>query len=252
MTNPLAASRKVMKNYLSELMTDDDVEIEEVEVKQNLEKLLNKVNVAETSLEDKVITHKSAFSAKPAIKESVELSSKEVTSTSDELLSTPKSSRRLATHKSSEYSRDSFQAMFFDVAGLTVAVPLVELGGIHTMAELNHLMGKPDWFSGVMIYRDEKINVVDTAKWVMPEKCDDKLVQRLNYQYIIMLGNSTWGLSAEHLVDTVTLTEDDVKWLDTPSKRPWLAGLVKDRMCALIDVESLIKLLNDGENVYQK
>ena len=56
-----------------------------------------------------------------------------------------------------------------------------------------------------MLYREEKINVVDTAKWVMPEKYDQKLKDSLNYQYIIMLSNSQWGLMAEHLVDTVNV-----------------------------------------------
>jgi len=51
------------------------------------------------------------------------------------------------------------------------------------------------------------------------------------------------------LVDTVTLQHDDVKWLDNPSKRKWLAGLVKDKMCALLDVDALIELLDDGVNI---
>jgi len=102
-----------------------------------------------------------------------------------------------------------------------------------------------------MLYRDEKINVVDTALWVMPEKCDEKMKSSLNYQYVIMLSNSAWGLTAENLVDTVILKQDEVKWLDTPSKRPWLAGLVKEKMCALLDVDSLIQLLNDGSGIHQ-
>ncbi|WP_426358484.1 chemotaxis protein CheW [Pseudocolwellia sp. HL-MZ19] len=141
--------------------------------------------------------------------------------------------------------------MFFDVAGLTIAVPLVELGGIHNFTKATPLMGKPDWFDGVMLHRDEKINVVDTALWVMPEKYNDELKESLNYQFVIMLSNSNWGLQAETLVDTVTLQPEDVKWIEATSKRPWLAGLVKDRMCALLDVEALIELLNNGINVQQ-
>ena len=141
--------------------------------------------------------------------------------------------------------------MFFDVAGLTIAVPLIELGGIHNDDKTTSLMGKPEWFTGVMLHRDEKINVVNTALWVMPEKCDETLKNSLNYKYVVMLGNSHWGLSAESLVDTVTLGQEDVKWLDMPNKRPWLAGLVKERMCALLDVESLIKLLDAGANINQ-
>ena len=138
------------------------------------------------------------------------------------------------------------------MAGLQIAVPLVELGGIHNTDKTTPLMGKPDWFKGVMLHRDEKVNVVDTALWVMPEKCNEALMSALNYQYIIMLCDSSWGLMAENLVDTVTLKQEDVKWLDSTNKRPWLAGLVKNRMCALLDVESLIKLLEKGANIRQE
>ena len=169
----------------------------------------------------------------------------------DEPLKTRKSEQPIIVKQAKNYRNRGFQAMFFDVAGLTIAVPLIELGGIHNDDKTTSLMGKPDWFTGVMLHRDEKINVVNTALWVMPEKCDETLKNSLNYQYVVMLGNSHWGLSAESLVDTVTLEQEDVKWLDAPNKRPWLAGLVKERMCALLDVESLIKLLDAGANINQ-
>ena len=97
-----------------------------------------------------------------------------------------------------------------------------------------------------MIHRAEKINVVDSAKWVMPEKYDENLAQSLNYRYLIMLGDSWWGMACEKLVNTVTLTKADVKWRESVGKRPWLAGMVKEKMCALIDVSELISMLNKG------
>ena len=139
-----------------------------------------------------------------------------------------------------------FQALFFEVAGLTLAVPLTTLGGIHQIEKIGPLFGKPDWFMGVMLHRESKLNVVDSAKWVMPEKYDENLAQSLNYRYLIMLGESLWGLASEKLVNTVNLTADDVKWRESTGKRPWLAGMVKEKMCALIDVEELISMLNKG------
>ena len=130
-------------------------------------------------------------------------------------------------------------------------MPLIEVGGIHKVGNTTNLMGKPDWFKGVMLHREDKINVVDTALWVMPEKCDEALKNSLNYQYIIMLNDSSWGLMAENLVDTVILRQDEVKWLESTNKRPWLAGLVKEKMCALLDVSALIKLLDEGSGIYQ-
>lgn len=239
MTKNLAASNKVMKSYLSELMTDEDI----AEDNNKLEKLLS--NVEEQKNE--IATHK--VQQKPDISTKViqeEIITDDNTIETQEILSTEKEEHSEGETKTHPYfSKESFQAMFFKVAGLVVAVPLVELGGIHNLTEIHHLMGKPDWFKGVMLNREDKINVVDTALWVMPERCTEELIDSLNYQYLIMLGNSSWGLAAESIVDTITLSEDDVKWVES-TDRAWLAGLVKDRKCALLNVESLISLLNKG------
>ncbi|EWH09459.1 CheW protein [Catenovulum agarivorans DS-2] len=147
---------------------------------------------------------------------------------------------------------DDFQALYFEVAGLVLAVPLTELGGIHNIAEVSPLFGKPSWFKGLMIHREQKLNVVDSALWVMPEKYDENLAQSLDYKYLIMLGDSNWGLACEGLVNTVTMSPDDIKWRASDSKRPWLAGLVKEKMCALLDVNQLIQLLEQGLNSLDK
>lgn len=147
---------------------------------------------------------------------------------------------------------EDFQALYFEVAGLVLAVPLTELGGIHNMTEVSPLFGKPKWFQGLMIHREQKINVVDSALWVMPEKYDEQLAQSLDYKYLIMLGDSNWGLACEGLVNTVTMAPEDIKWRTSDSKRPWLAGLVKEKMCALLDVKQLIQLLEQGLNSLDK
>ena len=265
MAKPLAASKKLMQNYLSELLTEEQQELDvpnipvKEKLQQPLEKLLEKVDITERIAEPRaepIHTVKSAVSNKisspdePLVKAKAKVKIKQQVIV-DKPLKTRKSDQPLIVKQDKGYRKGSFQAMFFDVAGLTIAVPLIELGGIHNTGKTTSLVGKPEWFKGVMLHREEKINVVDTALWVMPEKCDETLKNSLNYQYIIMLGNSRWGLSAEKLVDTVTLVQEDGKGLDSSSKRPWLAGLVKDRMCALLDVESLINLLDAGANINQ-
>ncbi len=251
MTRSLAASQKVMKSYLSELLTDEEALLHKEPDTKPLEKLLEKVTpTQELPIDNKVLSRK-PITAKVIEKTQPKVLEKAPVVEDELQISTKKSEGQLALKAEKDYRKGTFQAMFFDVAGLTIAVPLIELGGIHNSHKTTSLMGKPDWFKGVMVHRDEQVNVVDTARWVMPEKCTDALLEKIDYQYIIMLSTSQWGLSAEHLVDTVTLNQDDVKWLDDPSKRPWLAGLVKDRMCALLDVEAMIKLLDDGSGIHQ-
>jgi len=248
MSKSLAASQELMKNYLSELLTEEQIVEKSLSPsststshktieKEKLDRLLAQANVLKDAPKEAVIT--STKSENKSLERPIEATE----------IKTEKSSGPLKVKVTSQHKEEAFQAMFFEVAGLTIAVPLIELGGIHNVEKTTNLMGKPDWFKGVMLHRDEKINVVDTALWVMPEKCDETLKSSLNYQYIIMLNDSAWGLMAENLVDTVTLQPQDVKWLEQKSKRPWLAGLVKDRMCALLDVNALIQLLDEGANI---
>lgn len=304
MKKPLAASKNLMQNYLSELLTEEPLaqqeplalspkkeplakkkpsatqELSALSPKKELsakqqpilnkkpliaQKIASKADAVNKHKLDKLLQQANAANAaarqtptktteadvnspaneltnkvKPAVQPIID---KELTDTP---LETAKSQAKFEVNTEKNYRNGSFQAMFFDVAGLLIAVPLIELGGIHYIDKINSLMGKPSWYKGVMLYRDEKINVVDTALWVMPEKCNETLLNSLNYQYTIMLGNTSWGMMAENLIDTVTLQQDDVKWLNNNVRRPWLAGLVKDRMCALLDVDELVKMLDDG------
>ncbi|MFV7784420.1 chemotaxis protein CheW [Shewanella marisflavi] len=141
---------------------------------------------------------------------------------------------------------DEFQVLFFKVAGLTLAVPLVSLGGIVKVERINHIMGRPAWYLGVQTHRDSQLNVVDSGAWVMPEKYDDKLAQSVDYQYIVLLEDSNWGLACESLVNSVKILKSEVNWRTKAGKRPWLAGVVKEQMCGILHVQALIELLNLG------
>ncbi len=137
-----------------------------------------------------------------------------------------------------------FQALFFEVAGMTFAVPLTHLGGIYQLDRLTSLFGKPAWFAGIMTERERQLSVVDTARWAMPGHTQDE-----QYQYVVTLGESNWGLSCHQLKGTALLSREQVKWRTTPGTRPWLAGMVKEKMCALLHVDALIALLEQGKNI---
>ncbi|EGM78182.1 chemotaxis signal transduction protein [Rheinheimera sp. A13L] len=233
----LQASQKVMKHYLNALLTDDVVEtpIQQAK-KQQLNELLAPVSAPV------VAPVKAPVIAKPAVVAPVAPVVEQVK------VAPAVPAVKAAAPVVKDYRKGRFQALFFTVAGLKVALPLKALGGIHKIMPISSLPGQPEWLKGVMLYREQKINVVDTALWVMPEKYDQGLAEKLNYQYVIMLGNSHWGLACDTLVNTIALEQDEVKWRESEGKRPWLAGLIKQHMCALLDVDALIALLAKGMN----
>ena len=137
----------------------------------------------------------------------------------------------------------SFQTLIFEISGVKMAVPLVDLGGIHPFVPLQHIIGKPDWYAGFVQLKGKSINCIDGAKWLLT----DKRLSNENtpeYQFIIMLNDTNWGIACHNLVDTVLMFATEVKWRDIDIKRPWMAGLVKEQMCAMLDTYQLTDMLD--------
>lgn len=251
----LFASKAVMRNYLNALLTEEEepkVKAKAVVVTTEQKKQLNELLAQASPVQAKPVEVAKVVVppvAKPAVQAPKVVEKPLVAVPAPAVVTTQRPTPPVvppAPPVVKDYRQGRFQALFFEVAGLKVALPLKELGGIHQIGTLNTLPGKPAWYKGVMLYREQKINVVNTAMWVMPEKYDQALAEKLNYQYVIMLGKSSWGLACETLVNTVSLEQDDVKWRASDTKRAWLAGLIKQHMCALLDVDAMISLLAQG------
>ncbi|RRJ84973.1 CheW domain-containing protein [Aestuariirhabdus litorea] len=146
-----------------------------------------------------------------------------------------------------EWSRQRFECLLFKVAGLKLAVPLIELGTIYPLDEpLTPLFGQPDWFLGLYKHTGKSIRVMDAAKWVMPERYSPELNEGL--KYIISLKGCDWALAVHDVAEAIQLDPDAVRWRTERGKRPWLAGTVIGEMCALLDVERLSSLICEAES----
>ncbi|NQD95671.1 CheW domain-containing protein, partial [Pseudomonas sp. CrR25] len=145
-----------------------------------------------------------------------------------------------------EWAQGPFECLLFDVAGLTLAVPLVCLGSIYPLAgqELTPLFGQPDWFLGILPCQAGNLKVLDTARWVMPDRYRDDFRQGL--QYVISVQGYEWGLAVHQVSRSIRLQPDEIKWRSQRSQRPWLAGTVIEHMCALLDVAALAELIASG------
>ena len=246
MNNGSFQNEDVMEDYLSALLTDEEPAVSESVQRESVERLLEKVDTSKSAASTAVPTQE-AKANEPAAK-GIAPPAQDKAPVLETLTEIELPPEVVITEDSlKDLQEGEFQALFFDVAGLTLAVPLTHLGGIHNLEKPSPLFGKPDWFMGIMMHREEKLSTVDTARWVMPEKYNEKLVEKLNYQYLIMLGESHWGLACEKLINTVTLRPEDVKWRAERGKRPWLAGMVKEKMCALLDISQLIDMLDKGQ-----
>lgn len=151
-----------------------------------------------------------------------------------------------------EWGEEPFECLLFDVAGLTLAVPLVSLGSIYPLAghDLTPLFGQPAWFLGILPSQAGNLKVLDTARWVMAERYRDDFREGL--QYVISVQGYEWGLAVHQVSRSIRLDPKEVKWRTQRTQRPWLAGTVIDHMCALVDVAALAELIASGATRHMK
>lgn len=162
------------------------------------------------------------------------------------LPATPGGNAPLRSDGRPAWAAEPFECLLFDVAGLTLAVPLVCLGSIYSLAgrELTPLFGQPEWFLGILPSQSGNLKVLDTARWVMPDRYRDDFREGL--QYVISVQGYEWGLAVHQVSRSLRLDPNEIKWRTQRGQRPWLAGTVIEHMCALLDVSELAELIASG------
>ncbi len=147
------------------------------------------------------------------------------------------------------WAEGSIQALLFKVAGLTLAVPLVELSGIQPWEKgtVTPIPGRISWYLGLMQYREHSVPVVDTAELVLPADRLAALVpaeERLGR--VVFIDDGRWGLACDEVAEVITLEPEQVRWRSNRTKRRWLAGTVIEQMCAIIDPPAFARMLATG------
>ena len=148
--------------------------------------------------------------------------------------------------------KEAFQIMMFKTAGLTLAVPLVELSGVITWPDtVTELPGHKESYLGIVQHLGKKVPVIDIAQIVFPQDristiIDSESQDRL--QRIVFINDFEWGLACDAVNDVITIETEQIKWRKAGTKRAWLAGTVVEHMCALLDTKELSKLLNSDHS----
>lgn len=141
------------------------------------------------------------------------------------------------------WSDQPFECLLFTVSGLTLAVPLQCLGSIYPLDEskVTPIFAQPEWFVGLMPTPVGNLKVLDTARWIMPERYQAELRER--FRFVISIDGHDWAMAVDEVRESVLLRPEEVKWRDQRKTRAWLAGTVIDHMCALLDVDALAQLV---------
>ena len=146
------------------------------------------------------------------------------------------------------WANTPFQAMLFKVAGLTLAVPLIELNGVVEWHDktVTEMPGHADFYLGLMPYLGQKVALIDTARLVLPPEKLRALAgddPRARIKRIVLINEGKYGLACDDVAQVIILKPTDVRWRTSRTQRRWLAGTVVAHMCALIDASAFAQML---------
>lgn len=146
----------------------------------------------------------------------------------------------------SERPEGAFQALFFQVGSLRLAVALTELHSVVPRSEVDitSMPGQPSWQRGLMRYRGRNVRVIDTSAMVLPPDKRRSLDADAEPSQILVVGDGAWGLACHGIGDVIRLEAGEVRWRSSQGKRPWLAGTVIGHLCALIDTAAFARMLD--------
>ena len=253
-TKPLISTQQKLdkKTALSILLQKQQKlsKAQRLRLKEKMQQLERKKQLAQQQLAVQVaeVKQDTPLQSPPEVKPAISLKPTLVTSektqhaTASNTEHSLQAQAALSKNARPDWSERRFECLLFSVAGLKLAVPLISLGAIYKIEkDFTPLVGRASWFMGLYHHLERNVRVVDTAQWVMPERCTQQV--RSNYKFIIRLGSSDWGMACDAVHQSIQLYPDQVKWRSERTKRVWLYGTVIEHMCALIDADALNSML---------
>lgn len=149
-----------------------------------------------------------------------------------------------------EWASEPFQILLFEVAGLKLAVPLIELSGVIEWNDsVTEMPGSADFYMGILQHLEYRVAVIDTAKMVLPVNKQAELINdnpRKRVKHIVLIDDYRWGLACDKIGEVITLEPEEVRWRSAKTSRKWLAGTVIEHMCALLNSEAFAEMLANG------
>lgn len=151
------------------------------------------------------------------------------------------------------WGEGEFDCLMFTVDVLSLGIPMLLLGTLYPLdQDITPLIEQPDWFMGLMRTQDERhIRVVDTAALVMADRVKGSAEDR-QYKFGIGIFGTEWALAAATIEGSKVISSSQVKWRTKRTSRAWLAGTIKDEMCAIVDPAAFVEVLLEKKGKRRK
>ena len=148
-----------------------------------------------------------------------------------------------------EWAQQTFQTLFIDIDGMDIAIPMEMMSGIRKYPDnLTQFPNSAPWIDGTFQLHGTNTQVVNARKLFLlsNDRVIDENEELKKPEFIVQIGDGRWGLACHSADRALMLEPEQVRWSGSERRRPWLLGMIKEHLCALLDGEEFIKHLDNG------
>jgi chemotaxis signal transduction protein len=133
-----------------------------------------------------------------------------------------------------------FSAILFGVGRYKFAVPLNMLDSVTRITgRPTGMFGQPGWHRGVVLSRERQLVLVDPGRLL--GLADAEPVEPVDH--VLVLPGGRYGILSSQAPEPVTLRGSGIRWSRPEARRPWLAAILPEHMCVMLDTEVLLELV---------
>lgn len=141
------------------------------------------------------------------------------------------------------WGQDEFKCLIIKSAGMNFMIPAMSVSYIERVnKKIIRIPIETDAFHGVISLRDKSLAVVDLFKLITEDTENDIASSQItshHVDYVLVFENDSYALACDQVSEIVTLNTEDVRWNGVGFFTPLYAGVVKESLCPLINIDKL-------------
>jgi purine-binding chemotaxis protein CheW len=139
-----------------------------------------------------------------------------------------------------------FKCLLIKIVGMNFMIPAMSVSYVERVdKKITRIPIKVDSFRGVILLREKSLAVIDLFNLIAEDMVVDNAKSpqiTSNYlDHVLVMGKGGYALACDHVSEMITLNTEDVRWHGASFITPLYAGVVKEYLCPLINVDSLFR-----------
>lgn len=143
-----------------------------------------------------------------------------------------------------EWGQTPFQCLVLKATGMKFIVPALSVSYIEEVSKnIIRIPLETDAFRGVVTLRGKSVAVIDLFTLVAEGTPDSNTTQEdvtsHHIEHVMVMEKGNYALACDEVSEMITLNTEDVRWNETMSETRPYAGVVKDYLCPLINIDNV-------------